>query len=71
MVVLSIFSQIQITCEETIREFICLYVPQSSILFVSVADDDEATCNVSRGWCEVNKPAVKVVCGGLPHLLKR
>jgi hypothetical protein len=39
-------------------------------LFVNGADDETTTCALSRGCCEVNRAAVKAVCGGLYHLKK-
>jgi len=40
------------------------------MLFVIGEDDDATTCVFSRGCCEVNGTAVKVLSGGLPHLRK-
>jgi hypothetical protein len=65
----SIFSG-KIICQETIWEFLCLYAPQSFMLFVNGADDDTTICAFSRGCCEVSRTAVKAVCEGLSHLRK-
>ena len=49
-------------CQETMQDFLCLYTPQSCMLFVNVA----TACAFSRECSEVNGTAVKAVCGGLP-----
>ena len=65
----SIFSR-KIICQETIREFLCLYAPRSFMLFAIGEDDDATTCAFSRGCCKVNGTAVKTVRGGLSHSRK-
>ena len=40
------------------------------MLFVNGAEDDATTCAFSRECCEVNRTAVKAVCGWLSHLRK-
>jgi hypothetical protein len=44
--------------------------PVLSMLFVIGEHDDATTCSFSRGCCEVNGTAVKVVIRGPPHSRK-